>query len=74
MSDSVVSSRHKDCLPCRLVSGFGVIGMGVWMALQAQKRPNKLSRYTIHAVAIAAGGIGVARLLDVYPFGHSADK
>lgn len=26
-SDSIISKRH-DCLPCRLLSGFGVIGIG----------------------------------------------
>ncbi|XP_058060462.1 uncharacterized protein LOC131211125 [Anopheles bellator] len=74
MSDSVVASRHKDCWPCRLVSGFGVIGIGVYIALQAQKRPHKVARYTMQTVALAAGSIGVARLLDVYPFGHNAAK
>lgn len=27
LEDSVISKRH-DCLPCRLVSGVGVLGMG----------------------------------------------
>uniref|UniRef100_A0A182N502 Distal membrane-arm assembly complex protein 1-like domain-containing protein n=1 Tax=Anopheles dirus TaxID=7168 RepID=A0A182N502_9DIPT len=72
MTDSVVSNRHKDCMPCRLVSGLGVIGMGVYIARHAQKRPNKFGRYSMLTVAAAAGGIGVARLLDVYPFGEKS--
>ncbi|XP_052889507.1 uncharacterized protein LOC128297843 [Anopheles moucheti] len=74
MTDSVVSNRHKDCMPCRLVSGFGVIGMGVYIALQGQKRPNKLGRYSMFGIATVAGSIGVARLLDVYPFGDRTHK
>uniref|UniRef100_A0A182VQT1 Distal membrane-arm assembly complex protein 1-like domain-containing protein n=1 Tax=Anopheles minimus TaxID=112268 RepID=A0A182VQT1_9DIPT len=74
MSDSVISNRHKDCLPCRLISGFGVIGMGVYIALHGQKRPTKLGRYSMFGVATVAGGVGLARLLDVYPFGERSQK
>ncbi|XP_050071691.1 uncharacterized protein LOC126559564 [Anopheles maculipalpis] len=74
MTDSVVSNRHKDCIPCRLISGFGVIGMGMYIALHAQKRPNPLGRYSMFGIATAAGSIGIARLLDVYPFGERSKK
>nr|XP_040223657.2 uncharacterized protein LOC120950015 [Anopheles coluzzii] len=74
MTDSVVSNRHKDCLPCRLVSGFGVIGMGVYIAVQAQKRTKPLGRFTMLGIAAVAGSIGIARLADVYPFGERVHK
>ncbi|XP_049286651.1 uncharacterized protein LOC125765490 [Anopheles funestus] len=74
MADSVISNRYKDCMPCRLVSGFGVIGMGVYLALQARKRTHTLGRYSMFGIAAVAGSIGISRLLDVYPFGDRTQK
>ncbi|XP_037945459.1 uncharacterized protein LOC119677944 isoform X2 [Teleopsis dalmanni] len=30
--------KDIDCLPCRLVSGFGIIGIGTYLYTQANKR------------------------------------
>ncbi|EDS39760.1 conserved hypothetical protein [Culex quinquefasciatus] len=74
MPESVVASRHKDCLPCRIVSGTGVLGMGAYVWLQAKKRPQAVGRYALFSVAAVAAGVGVTRLLDVYPFGKFSGK
>ncbi|XP_038115755.1 uncharacterized protein LOC6035002 isoform X1 [Culex quinquefasciatus] len=82
MPESVVASRHKDCLPCRIVSGTGVLGMGAYVWLQAKKRPQAVGRYAMFSVAaveyfvplLVAAGVGVTRLLDVYPFGKLSGK
>lgn len=74
MTESVVASRHKDCLPCRIVSGTGVLGMGVYVWVQAKKRPQAVGRYAMYGVAAVAGSVGIARLLDVYPFGKPESK
>lgn len=47
--------RHDDCIPCRLVSGFGVIGMGVYLYSQAKHRPAGIGRNSIFVVS--AGNI-----------------
>ncbi|EAT34580.1 AAEL013191-PA [Aedes aegypti] len=74
MTESVVANRHKDCLPCRIVSGTGVLGMGVYVWIQAKKRPQAVGRFAMYGVAAVAGGIGIARLLDVYPFGKEKQQ
>ncbi|XP_058454477.1 uncharacterized protein LOC131432298 [Malaya genurostris] len=73
MTESVVSSRHKDCLPCRIISGTGVIGMGIYVWVQAQKRPQKVGRFAMCGIAAVAGGIGLTRIIDIYPFGNPKD-
>lgn len=49
-NESVMTKRH-DCMPCRLVSGFGVIGMGAYIYSQAKHRPAGIGRNIIFAVA-----------------------
>lgn len=78
----------KDCLACRLVSGFGVVGMGYYIYHHSRNH-SKNSRLILSGVSLSnnhflkfyinfllnfinfsvVGAVGVARLLDVYPFG-----
>lgn len=52
-SPSIVAKRHgDDCLPCRLVSGFGVIGIGVYLYSTGTKQSNKISRAVLHTLAL----------------------
>ncbi|XP_037041259.1 uncharacterized protein LOC119077983 [Bradysia coprophila] len=67
-SDSIISKRHNDCLPCRLVSGFGIIGIGGYIYSQAKHRPAGVGRNLIISTALVASYIGVARLTQLYPF------
>lgn len=34
---SVLSERPKDCLGCKLISGFGLIGIGVYTMRNARR-------------------------------------
>jgi len=67
-SDSIISKRHNDCLPCRLASGFGVIGIGGYVYSQAKHRPAGIGRNLIVSTALVTGYIGVARLAQIFPF------
>lgn len=50
--NSIFSQRHKaDCIPCRLVSGFGVIGIGIYLYSQAKYRPSKGGRFVLYTLA-----------------------
>ena len=47
---SVVSNRDRDCLACRLVSGFGLIGAGAYVAhhsKQFSKKPGKAIMFSV---------------------------
>ncbi|KAH8280059.1 hypothetical protein KR018_002653 [Drosophila ironensis] len=57
-------SQEVDCLACRLVSGFGLLGIGAYLLAQAKKRPKPLENYTMKSLAAAVGMLGVARLAD----------
>lgn len=48
---SILRRRHEDCLPCRLISGFGVIGMGAYIYSQAKHRAPGFGRNAVYAVA-----------------------
>ncbi|XP_017046955.1 uncharacterized protein LOC108092027 [Drosophila ficusphila] len=56
-------SNQVDCLACRLVSGFGLLGIGAFLLAQSKTRP-KLESYTMKSLAAAVGFLGVARLAD----------
>lgn len=52
MSKSIVSERHNDCLPCRLVSGFGLLGISTYISFEAAKRKtNHFGRYSMYGIA-----------------------
>jgi len=39
LPSSIVAKRHvEDCWPCRLVSGFGVIGIGAYLYYTGKKK------------------------------------
>ncbi|KAH8336001.1 hypothetical protein KR074_003449 [Drosophila pseudoananassae] len=57
-------SQEVDCLGCRLVSGFGLVGIGAYLLVQSKKRPKLYEQYTMKSLAAAAGLLGVARLAD----------
>ncbi|EDW44701.1 uncharacterized protein LOC6616698 [Drosophila sechellia] len=58
-------SNEVDCLACRLVSGFGLLGIGAFLLAQSKKRRSKpLENFTMKGLAAAVGVLGVARLAD----------
>lgn len=47
-NQTILSKRHdEDCLGCRLVSGFGVLGMGVYLFNTGQKQTTRFNRRAI---------------------------
>ncbi|XP_034489195.1 uncharacterized protein LOC117792959 [Drosophila innubila] len=57
-------SEAADCFACRLISGFGMIGIGAFILAQAKRRRSPLENYTMKSIAAVAGVLGVARLAD----------
>lgn len=49
-NNSIVEKRH-DCLGCRLVSGFGVIGIGFYIYSQAKYSKRSISRNSMYTIA-----------------------
>lgn len=55
MSNSIVAKRHtygEDCLNCRLVSGFGIIGMGLYVFNAARNQKANLNRNFIYTISL----------------------
>lgn len=64
VSPSIVSKRHtEDCLPCRLVSGFGVVGIGLYLYNTGRKYPNGINRSLIYGLSIGKENITLQRLI-----------
>lgn len=54
-STSFVSSRNRDCAGCRLISGSGLIGAGLYITYHARYFDKKIGK--IIMLAIAGGEI-----------------
>lgn len=47
-------SEAADCFACRLISGFGMIGIGAFILAQAKRRRMPLENYTMKGIAAGA--------------------
>lgn len=65
---SVVYNRPRDCFSCRVISGTGVLGAGLYIGKQALTIRGGYGRGIMLIAATGFGGLGVARLLDLPPF------
>lgn len=45
-----MNAKPDDCLSCRLISGFGIIGIGAYIYYQARHRKS-LEKYTMNAIS-----------------------
>ncbi|XP_073819429.1 uncharacterized protein [Musca autumnalis] len=59
-----MSTKPDDCLPCRLISGFGVMGMGAYIYHQAARR-KPVERNIMKIISVGAILLGAARLLNM---------
>uniref|UniRef100_A0A905AWG8 Distal membrane-arm assembly complex protein 1-like domain-containing protein n=1 Tax=Glossina morsitans morsitans TaxID=37546 RepID=A0A905AWG8_GLOMM len=53
-----------DCLECRLISGIGSIGVGLYLYYQSLQR-KRFERYTMKIICAGAVLVGLARLLNM---------
>ncbi|GFY38129.1 hypothetical protein TNIN_360461 [Trichonephila inaurata madagascariensis] len=66
-------STPKDCLACRILGGSSLLLCSVYvlsMGIRAKTRNAKISSYLFGS---SLGYTGVARLLDIFPFGTKPD-
>ncbi|XP_004518500.1 uncharacterized protein LOC101450577 [Ceratitis capitata] len=55
------SENSKDCLACRLVSGFGLIAIGAYILSQSKNR-GKIEMNTMRLISGSVMFLGIARL------------
>ncbi|XP_039952028.1 uncharacterized protein LOC120769196 [Bactrocera tryoni] len=55
------SDNQKDCLACRLISGFGLIAMGAYIFSQSKNR-KKIEMNTMRLISGSVVSLGLARL------------
>lgn len=58
----------KDCFGCRIVSGVGVCGIGLYVAHHARNQSKAIQRNPMFLISAGVIGIGLARLFNTYPF------
>lgn len=52
-STTIMAKRHsEDCLPCRLASGFGVIGIGGYLYFTGKKWSPGVSQKIVYLLSI----------------------
>ncbi|CAB3377866.1 Hypothetical predicted protein [Cloeon dipterum] len=66
----------EDCFGCRMVSGGGLIGAGLYVAFQSKRANNLSVKVAMNTIALGAAGLGCARVLNLPPFNniHKANK
>uniref|UniRef100_A0ABD2XHK9 Distal membrane-arm assembly complex protein 1-like domain-containing protein n=1 Tax=Trichogramma kaykai TaxID=54128 RepID=A0ABD2XHK9_9HYME len=65
---SIISSRDRDCLGCRLVSGSGLIGAGLYILYHARGMTKVAGKSIMFTAGGASMAIGLARIFDFPPF------
>lgn len=50
--EHLMSRSDEDCLACRLISGFGVIGIGIYLNSIASKQKTLWNKRGIQAVSL----------------------
>ncbi|XP_075222886.1 uncharacterized protein LOC142325261 [Lycorma delicatula] len=64
-----MSDDKTGCTSCRLIGGFGFIGIGLYVGYVGSKNANNpYSRLIIGLIGASFAGIGTARLLNLPPF------
>lgn len=48
-------SESADCVACRLISGFGMIGIGAFLLAQAKRRRSPVENYAMKSIAAGTG-------------------
>lgn len=71
MSDPIrelVMNRDRDCMTCRITSGAGLMGAGLYLCYFARTQASRFGKSVMYSFGIGALGLGTARLLDLKPF------
>ncbi|XP_033198522.1 uncharacterized protein LOC117242635 [Bombus vosnesenskii] len=64
----MISNRNRDCLGCRIFSGCGLIGSGLYVAYHSKKFQKWTGKTTMYTMGSALMLLGTARVLDLPPF------
>ncbi|KAF3428580.1 hypothetical protein QLX08_003378 [Tetragonisca angustula] len=65
---SIINNRDRDCLGCRIFSGCGLIGSGLYITYHSRKFPKLIGKTTMYTIGTALMLLGTARVLDLPPF------
>ncbi|CAK9826662.1 hypothetical protein ANTRET_LOCUS4469 [Anthophora retusa] len=65
---SIITNRNRDCLSCRIVSGIGLIGSGLYVSHHSKKFQKTVGKAVMYSIGSALVFLGTARVLDLPPF------
>ncbi|KAK2576003.1 hypothetical protein KPH14_007362 [Odynerus spinipes] len=66
--NSIITSRNRDCLGCRIVSGLGLVGSGLYVSHHSRKLQNSKGKTAMYTIGSALVFLGTARIMDLPPF------
>ncbi|XP_046833061.1 uncharacterized protein LOC124954194 [Vespa velutina] len=66
--NSVITNRDRDCLACRIISGGGLIGSGIYVYYHSKKLQKPKGKTVMYTIASALVLLGTARIMDLPPF------
>ncbi|CAL1261038.1 unnamed protein product [Larinioides sclopetarius] len=65
---------NNDCLSCRLIGGSSMLFCSLYVFSMAYRSKNLTSKITSGLFGSSLGYIGIARFLDIFPFGQENVK
>lgn len=66
--NSVINNRKRDCLGCRMFSGIGLLGSGLYVYHHTKKFQGNITVPIMYSIGSALIALGIARVLDLPPF------
>ncbi|XP_011152135.1 uncharacterized protein LOC105190852 [Harpegnathos saltator] len=68
MVNSIITKRDRECFACRMISGCGLFGSGLYVYHHTKKYQNPAGQAAMYAISSVLVLLGTARILDIPPF------
>ncbi|KAI4483746.1 uncharacterized protein LOC122514341 [Polistes fuscatus] len=66
--NSIITNRDRDCLACRIISGGGLIGAGLYVSYNSKKLQKTKGKAVMYTLASGLVLLGTTRILNLPPF------
>ncbi|XP_015589299.1 uncharacterized protein LOC107264959 [Cephus cinctus] len=66
--NNILTNRNRDCIACRLISGAGLIGAGIYVSHHRKKFNKTIGKSIMFSIACGLMALGSARILNLPPF------
>ncbi|XP_017875998.1 uncharacterized protein LOC108622568 [Ceratina calcarata] len=65
---SMINNRSRDCLSCRIFSGCGLIGSGLYVWHHTKNMQKPIGKTVMYSIGTGLMVLGTTRVFDLPPF------